>query len=612
MQNTSATIPTPAASAPSRREVPDQTALSQFARQAGFVMLRDGAVWRIYRDPKKLLIATDLSSLNEVLFEVDQHIKQGGEAAGILNYELGYALEPRLHGLCRANSAPLCWLGLYDSAEVCNVAFPEEQSDSLIDGWEISLSPEDYQAGVEAIRRLIEAGEVYQVNFTTRLCFRTKQSAWETFVRLFRRHPVPHAAFLNTGTEQIVSLSPELFFRIENRRIMVKPMKGTAARGRFLEEDLLVGEKLRQSQKDRAENVMIVDLMRNDLGRICRTGSIKTTELFNVDRFPSVWQMTSTIEGELKENQSLESLLTALFPSGSVTGAPKIRAMEHINRLENSSRAAYTGAIGFLTSERALFNVAIRTLELQGEQGRMGIGSGITYDSDASAEWEECKWKAAFLTDNPPEFKLIETMYWEDSYRLLDAHLARMRDSAKYFDFVFDEESIRFELGKLPALFRNKAKRVRMALSREGQLEITHTDFVSQRFGRVGISEHAVHSQDRFLFHKTTNREVYERALVAARKLQLDDFLFFNENGELTEGTIHNVFLLIEGVWKTPAVTCGLLPGTFRSQVLRDRGCGEALLHLDDVKKADSIFLCNSVRGIFPVKVDWNAGWSSN
>jgi para-aminobenzoate synthetase/4-amino-4-deoxychorismate lyase len=415
---------------------------------------------------------------------------------------------------------------------------------------------------------------------------------------------------LNTGAEQIVSLSPELFFKIEGGQITVKPMKGTAARGRFLEEDLLVAEKLRESQKDRAENVMIVDLMRNDLGRICRTGSVKTTELFHVERFPSVWQMTSTVEGELKENQSLESILTALFPSGSVTGAPKIRAMEHISRLEDSSRRAYTGAIGFLAPEQALFNVAIRTLELQGEQGRMGIGSGITYDSDPAAEWEECKWKAAFLTNIPPEFKIIETMYWEGSYRLLDAHLGRMRDSAEYFGFVFDEGRIRFELGKLTPLFQLRPKRVRMALSPEGELEITHTDFMRERFGRVGISECTVDSEDRFLFHKTTNRGVYERALTAARKLELDDFLFFNQNGELTEGTIHNVFLLTDGFWQTPDVTCGLLPGTFRSQLLERRSCDEAVLHLDDLKKADSIYLCNSVRGLFPVKVDWHATWS--
>jgi para-aminobenzoate synthetase/4-amino-4-deoxychorismate lyase len=238
----------------------------------------------------------------------------------------------------------------------------------------------------------------------------------------------------------------------------------------------------------------------------------------------------------------------------------------------------------------------------------MGIGGGITYDSDPSAEWEECQWKAAFLVDSPRDFKIVETLYWEQKYRLLDSHLARMRDSAEYFGFEFNEETARCELRKLAARFPLRPKRVRIALSREGELEITHSDFIRQRFGRVGISDRSVWSQDRFLFHKTTNREVYERALTAARKQELDDFLFFNERGELTEGTIHNVFLVRDEVWRTPAVTCGLLPGTFRAHILRHRrnSC-EAVLGLDDLKRADFIYLCNSVRGVFPVKIDWNA-----
>jgi para-aminobenzoate synthetase/4-amino-4-deoxychorismate lyase len=609
--NTLSNIGSTAETEPSCIDTPDPAVLSQLAQQAGFVLLRDGGKkWRIYREPKQVLTATDLQSLKSVFARVEQHIQQGGEAAGVLSYELAYLLEPRLFGLCRARSSPLCWFGLFDSAEICDISFPEQSSEGLLDRSEISLSRDDYRASVGTIRQLIEAGEVYQINFTTRLYFTVKRNAWETFKTLFRQNSAPYAAFLNTGAGQVVSLSPEMFFKIERSHITVKPMKGTAPRGRFLEEDLAVAAQLRRCEKNRAENLMIVDLMRNDLGRICRIGSVETTKIFHVERFPSVWQMTSTIEGELRENYSVESIFAALFPSGSVTGAPKIRAIEHIAKLEDSSRGVYTGAIGFLAPGRALFNVAIRTLELQGKQGRLGTGGGITYDSDASIEWEECQWKTAFLTDIPPEFEIVETIYWERNYRLLDAHLARMRDSAEYFGFEFNEEHARFELGRLAAQFPLTPKRVRIALNRQGEFEITHTDFIRSQCGRVGISDRPVHSQDRFLFHKTTNRGIYERALIAAHRLNLDDFLFFNENGELTEGAIHNVFLVRDGVWRTPAVTCGLLPGTFRAQIVRQRrSSSETVLHLDDLKSADSIYLCNSVRGFFPVKIDWNARW---
>jgi para-aminobenzoate synthetase/4-amino-4-deoxychorismate lyase len=250
---------------------------------------------------------------------------------------------------------------------------------------------------------------------------------------------------------------------------------------------------------------------------------------------------------------------------------------------------------------------------LQGTKGRMGTGSGITYDSDPSAEWEECRLKADFLTNTPPEFEIIETMFWERSYRLLDLHMARMRDSAEYFGFVFDEERTRMELHHLANQFSLNPKRVRVTLRRNSELGITHTDFIRCQFGRVGISDFSVHSQDRFLFHKTTNRKMYERAFAAARKRELDDFLFFNEKGELTEGSIHNVFLVTDHGWKTPSLTCGLLPGTYRTHILNLRpDCFEAVLHLDDLKNARAIYLCNSVRGIFPVKIDWNTRWQED
>jgi para-aminobenzoate synthetase / 4-amino-4-deoxychorismate lyase len=580
--------------------------LARLSRRSGFALLRDGEAWRLYKNPAKILVATDLESLKQSIARVEEHVDAGGEAVGVLGYEAGYALEPRLHRLLKRSRGGLAWFGLYGGcATLDEVAFPSDSGSRLLQTSHLSIDRRRYYAKIAAIHGLIEAGDVYQVNFTTRVSLRANLRAWDLFAALFTRHPAPYAAFVNTGTERTVSLSPEMFFEVNKQRIVVRPMKGTAPRGKLLEDDILAGEQLRASEKNRAENVMIVDLMRNDLGRICRTGSVRRLSLFDVERYPSVWQMTSTIEGRLKKECGFESIVRALFPSGSVTGAPKIRAMELIAELEGSPRGVYTGSIGYFAPEHARFNVAIRTVELRGKAGVMGVGGGITHDSSAAAEWDECRWKAAFLLQSEPEFELIETLYWDGQYRFLAAHLKRMKDSAEYFGFGFSARSTSAALHKAAIRFASNArKRVRMALSREGDSEITHADYNAQRFGRVGISARQVPSEDRFLYHKTTNRRMYEEELAAARKRGFDDMLFFNERRELTEGTIHNVFLVKNGVWQTPPVACGLLPGIFRAHILKtNKNSRETVLKLGDLKQADAIYLCNSVRGVFKVKL---------
>ena len=591
--------------AASDTSTPSPALMAEAAEQPGFVLVRDGSTWRLYREPRQLLVATDSESLIESLRRVEEHISRGGEAAGLLRYEAGYALEPRLRPLLDRAAGPLAWFGLYANCAILdNLALPADDASIEVARPRLAISREKYCRKIEEIRQLIEAGEVYQINFTTRVQFEIECSAWELFCTLVRRHPVPYAAFLNLGEEQIVSLSPELFFHIENGRITVRPMKGTAPRGRTLEEDIAAGEALRVDEKNRAENVMIVDLMRNDLGRICGTGSVKTTRLFDVERYPSVWQMTSTVEGQLSAGCTVESIVRALFPSGSVTGAPKIRAMEHIAHLESSPRGAYTGAIGFFAPQRSSFNVAIRTVTLRGRSGTMGVGGGITHGSSALAEWEECQWKAAFLTESEPEFRILETTLWDGEYRFLENHVARMRNSAEYFGFRFDEPKIRKALQDLAVRFPSKPQRVRITISQDGKLEIENRDYVDERFGRVRIPNRHVSRRDRFLYHKTTNRRLYDEEFVAARKAGFDDALFFNESGELTEGASHNVFVVKDGVWKTPPISCGLLPGTARAQILRERANAcEAVLTLDDLRFADEIHLCNSVRGIYRVKL---------
>ena len=584
----------------------DVTALDQNARNSGFALIRTGNAWRLYENPREVIAINNAGALSDALQTIERHVSAGGEAAGLLHYEAGYAFEPLLRPLLSKQTANLLWFGLYENVSVFeDINFPASEHVNEIENLAASILRNEYCDKLNEIRELIAVGEVYQINFTYPARFRLKRNAWWLFLDLCRRHPVPYAAFINTGEQQIVSLSPELFFHIENGRITVKPMKGTAPRGLMLEDDERRGRELAGSEKNRAENVMIVDLMRNDLSRICRTGTVKATRLFEVERFASLWQMTSTIEGELADVCTLEEIFRALFPSGSVTGAPKIRAMQHIARLETSERGVYTGAIGYLAPGQAHFSVPIRTIVVQETEGSMGVGSGVTYDSDPSEELEECEWKAAFLTRSMPEFQLLETLVWDGEYRLMDEHIERMKSSAAYFGFKFDEHKIRSTLHDIACGLTSAPQRVRITSARDGSVQIEHREFNAHRFGRVRISSVQVSSRDYFLYHKTTHREVYDREWTAAVNAECDDALFFNERGELTEGAIHNVFIVKDGVWRTPPVECGLLPGTYRAQFLREhRGARTEKLNRDDLMRADQIYLCNCVRGMQLVELE--------
>ena len=592
--------------ASSNKQILDAIALERSAQEPGFALIRTGSAWRLYEHPQEVIAINDGAAFANSLRRIEEHVSAGGEAAGLLHYEAGYALEPLLHPLLSKQSGKLLWFGLYGTASIFDeIYFPASVQRDQIVGDVGAMPRNQYCERLDEIRQLIAAGEVYQINFTHPVRFHLKSNAWRLFVDLCRRHPVPYAAFVNTGDQQIVSLSPELFFRIENGHITVKPMKGTAPRGLMLEDDDQRGRELAASEKNRAENVMIVDLMRNDLSRICRTGTVKATRLFDVERFPSLWQMTSTIEGDLADRCTVEDIFRALFPSGSVTGAPKIRAMQRIARLEISKRGVYTGAIGYFAPGQAHFSVPIRTAVVQEGEGIMGVGSGITYDSSPVEEWEECEWKAAFLTRSVPEFQLLETLIWDEEYRLLDEHLDRLKSSAMYFGFQFDESRVRGALQNLAGRMGRVAQRVRVTAAREGEVRIEHRELSPNRFGRVRISSVQVSSRDHFLFHKTTHRDVYERELAAALNAGYDDALFFNESGELTEGAIHNVFVVKNRMWKTPPIHCGLLPGTYRGKFLRENPHAvEEILNLDDLLSADQIYICNSVRGMQSVELE--------
>jgi para-aminobenzoate synthetase / 4-amino-4-deoxychorismate lyase len=495
---------------------------------------------------------------------------------------------------------------------------------------EFALSEAEYANRIAAIHELIRAGDVYQLNFTAPFRVSVAGSIAAQYARLRVRQPVDFGAFIHWQQGQfILSFSPELFFRVdvdgETRRITTRPMKGTAPRGRFSSEDRAIAEWLRNDAKNRSENVMIVDLLRNDLGRVARFGTVRTENLFAVERYPTLWQMTSTVAAELRPDASFHDIFRSLFPCGSVTGAPKVRAMQLLAELEGEPRGVYTGAIGFFSREQTVFNVAIRTLELAGGRGIFGAGSGVVIDSDPAEEFRECLLKASFLTGpahrsadrfikgRPDELFLIETMLWDGNYPLLELHLDRLCDSADYFGFACDRAEIRAALEQHAQQFSDASpyspRRVRLLLTDpDGNFGINSEPLAPanpDRIGRVCISQQRTNSADPMLYHKTTERARYAIAWQQASQRGFDDVLFVNERGEVTEGAISNVFIEKDGRWSTPPIECGLLGGVYRRHLLETRPeIEERVLAPDDLRAADAIYLTNAVRGLRRVTLE--------
>jgi len=412
----------------------------------------------------------------------------------------------------------------------------------------------------------------------------------------------------------VLSASPELFFSLKDRELTVRPMKGTAPRGRWLEEDEEFAQALQRCPKNRAENVMIVDLLRNDLGRIAQPGSVCVENLFEIERYETVLQMTSSIAARGKDRLSLASLFEALFPCGSITGAPKIRTMEIIKGIEISPRGVYTGAIGYFSpGPEAVFSVAIRTGSFDTRSGMLefGVGGGITRDSTPDGEFQECSIKARYIRESRPKFDLLETLLYEKgSFSLLERHLGRMEKSARYFGYAFPKAALHSALRELGEELMDHRSRIRLLLSSDGTFRLEHRPFPAsntpERF-RVGLSRQPVNSCDVFLFHKTTHREVYTRR--AREHPEWDDVLLLNERGELTESTVANLAVQLEGRWWTPPRECGLLSGTFRDELLARGELAERVLRPADLRQAENVRLINSVRGWIEVE---NTTWDSN
>jgi para-aminobenzoate synthetase/4-amino-4-deoxychorismate lyase len=571
----------------------------------------------LFLHPLRILAAHTPEEIPTLFHQIEQALAENLYLTGFLTYESGYSLQGITDDTTQ-HDLPLACFGVYREPIVFDhntglfsgppmLPLPQPHSTQCEPAFSddeiaLNLAPEDYRHKIEQIKERIAAGATYQVNFTDRIRLRNNVSPAELYLALRRQQPVAYGALVNLAGRSILSLSPELFFRVRDRKIVTRPMKGTWPRGLDAAEDALAALALHHDEKNRSEHIMIVDLLRNDLGRICSTGSIRVDGLFSVERYPTLLQMTSTVRGTLRSGIGWHELFRSLFPSGSITGAPKISTMRIIRNLEDSPRGIYTGAIGFIApTGDACFNVAIRTLVVDKNSATMGVGGGIVYDSDPAAEYAECLLKAAFLTRAQPPFDLIETLLWSDGYTLLPLHLDRLRLSCEYFDRPFDSAEIEARLHALAATFAPLSRhRVRLTLGPRGQIALTSSPLApSPTECRVTIAHERTTSTDVFLRHKTTHRPLYDRLFAAAQQSGFDEVLFRNQRDEVTEGAISNIFVRIEGRLYTPPLACGVLPGVFRRHLLEAvPRAEERILTLADLRAADELFLCNSVRGL--------------
>jgi len=569
----------------------------------------------LFTAPVEIVAVSDPAAVEAALETVSAGLARGLHAAGFFAYELGYCLEPKLRDLLpETRRAPLFWIGLFREPrpldDETTRAWLDENGGTgraKISNLQLSWTRQQYGEAFTAVKDFIAAGDVYQINLTQKFHFDFDGDAVALYAALRRKQRVAYGALITTGDLDVLSLSPELFFRREGQHISARPMKGTAPRGRTPREDARLKTWLAVDEKQRAENLMIVDLLRNDLGRVARIGSVEVTDLFTVETYRSVHQMTSGIRAELRSDMGLKDMLRALFPCGSVTGAPKVRAMEIIRALEAGPRGVYTGAIGHIApSGDCQFNVGIRTVVLDGGQGEMGIGGGIVADSKEDSEYEECLLKAHFLTKVDAPFELIETLRYEKGrgYHLLERHLARLQSSAHHFGYPFSREAVMAALDAEAARITAPVALVRLLLAEDGSLTVTSTEITlptKDTVWRFVISDQRVDEKNPLFYHKTTRRQFYDREMERQKELTgCDEVVFLNTRGELTEGTRTTLFVEQDGRLFTPALACGLLPGTLREELLDlpRAAASEAVLMPSDLLAADRIYLGNSVRGL--------------
>ncbi|MEX0795531.1 MAG: aminodeoxychorismate synthase component I [Acidimicrobiia bacterium] len=552
-----------------------------------------GSRWEIgpsaFSKPSRTLVAESAGDVEACLREAELAAKGGNWVVGFVSYDAAPGVDPNLT-VPPGGRGPLAWFGVYDTASSWR---PKAPRPLLVTDWEPSLTSDEHAEKVDAIKAAIERGDTYQVNLTMAMTSTLGGSASGLLSQMVRSQQKSYAALIDLGDTQVVSVSPELFFSVEAGVVTMRPMKGTAPRGRSIFGDDEQRRELEWSEKERAGNVMIVDMLRNDLGRVSRTGSVEVPVLFRSERYPTVWQLTSTVQGELNAGTGLFELFAATFPSGSVTGAPKVSTMGIISELEPAPRGVYCGAIGYIRpgGESYEFSVAIRTGVVRGDRLSYHVGGGITFDSDAGVEYEECLWKALVVTAENTTPDLIETMRYEpgDGITLIDRHMQRLFDSARYWDITFDPVAVGDALSAVES--SNRPIKVRLILYRNGDVEVEMEEIAEfDEPVSLTLAATRVDPSEPHWYHKTLDRARYPDP-------EEGEVVMVNLEGHVTETNISNLMVRLGDRWVTPQLESGCLPGVYREMLLDDEEVEEDVVTVEDLKRADEIAVTNAVRG---------------
>ncbi|EFX95917.1 aminodeoxychorismate synthase component I [Streptococcus vestibularis] len=558
-------------------------------------------VRQIFTDTIKELKTKDIKEVKHLLAEVEAYQNQGYYAVGYVSYEAAPAFETKFEVIDGPlMSEYLLYFTIHESVQTEPIPLTYKPI-TLPKTWQELTSAEEYRAAIEHIHHHIRQGDTYQVNYTVQLQQNITADPFAIYNRLVVEQNAHYNAFIQHDDVSIISVSPELFFKKDGDGLTTRPMKGTTNRGLTTETDLKQAQWLAQDQKNRSENMMIVDLLRNDMNRISKIGSENVKSLCLVEQYSTIWQMTSTIETQLLPNSSLGDIFQALFPCGSITGAPKIATMAIIKDVEKQARGVYCGAIGILLPNGpTIFNVAIRTLQMQGNKAIYGVGGGITWDSKWEAEYEETKQKSAVLYRQNPKFDLISTgRIHRGKLLFLKEHLNRLQESSRYFSYPFNKEEVQNQVEDLcQSLDFDTDYRLKMSLAKNGELTFEHNQLtgLADVFCQARLVEQTHPLDSLYTYFKTSYRPHIS--------LEPHEQIYYNQKKELLETSIGNLVLKIEDQLYTPPVHLGLLNGIYRQSLIANNQVTERVLTLDNLKQAQAIYGCNAVRGLYELKVD--------
>ena len=564
---------------------------------------KSDAISYLFNNPEEIISITSLNELELGLNRIDELADQDKFILSLLDYEAGYLFEEKLQNFITDNKTLMRFL-VFDSSEVDKIAsneisFDPFEQDYKINDFQLNETERNYLNKIYKIKEYIKQGDTYQVNYTLKGKFNFRGEILDFVQNLIFNQSTQYSAFINYGNEFVISISPELFFSTNGYKISTRPMKGTIKRGINLEDDSFRAEELRNSKKDKAENIMIVDLLRNDIGKISKTNSVNVDSIYDVEKYETIFQLTSKVHGIL-ESKKYSKIISNLFPCGSITGAPKIRTMKIINELENEKRGLYTGAIGFIHKDNSVFNVAIRTISIDKKtsNGEIGLGSGIVWDSNAEDEFNEVSLKSNFLVNPDKYFEIFETMLLEDGkIFLLDNHINRIEKAADYFLFKFNKNLVLEKLNSsINNLDSNHKFKIKLVLTKSGEIRLDINKIETSILKRAVISSNKINKKNRFQYFKTTNRELYDSEFTFYRMKNYFDVIYFNEFNELAEGSISNIFIRSKDIWKTPSIDSGILNGTYRNKFISENNVIETCITKEELLNSDEILLTNSLR----------------